>query len=77
MFTGKRFRLNSETLAIEEVGGKYLAITIPQNAVVLVISGPASLNTRMVDAEWESRRIAMFTEDIQRRGQEVKSEASH
>jgi len=71
MFTGKRFRLNSETLAIEQVGGKYVAIEIPENSVVLVISGPTHKDSRMVDVEWESRRIAMFTEDIQRRGEEV------
>ena len=76
MFTGKRFRLNSETSAIEQVGGKYVAIEVPENSVVLVISGPTHKDSRMVDVEWDSRRIAMFTEDIQRRGEEVDSGAS-
>ena len=71
MLTGKRFKLTTPTLAIDNVDGKRFAVTVPAGSIVKVISGPNSDDDRMVDVLWECRVVVMFAVDVNARGAEV------
>jgi hypothetical protein len=70
MLTGKRFQLRTETIAIDEVKGKRVAVTIPSGAIFKVVSGPRH-NDRLIDVLWDGRVVQMFTVDIEVRGTEI------
>jgi hypothetical protein len=72
MQTGKRFTLTVPTLAIESVDDRRVAITLPVDAVIKVISGPTSQDNRMVNVLWEGRTLVMFAVDLKERGQEIR-----
>ena len=76
MLTGKRFRLNRETIAIETLGETRSVVMVPSGETVLVLHGPTPDDKRMVDVLWKSRTLVMFAEDIQRRGQEVMEQTA-
>jgi hypothetical protein len=71
MLSGKSFRLKREVLAIESVDGCRTAVTIPDDAVIEVMSGPTPSDKRMVDVRWMDRELVMFAVDIQERGEEI------
>jgi hypothetical protein len=73
MLTGKRFRLKTDTLAIDSSGEQRLAVTVPAEEIIEVIRGPRPDDIRMVDVRWNGRVLVMFAEDIQGRGQEITS----
>jgi hypothetical protein len=70
MLTGKTFRLRTETVAIDEVDGKRVGVTIPSGAVIKVVSGPRYYE-RLTDVLWNGRVVQMFTVDIDARGIEI------
>ena len=39
---------------------------------VIVLSGPRPDDMRMVDVQWGDKKLVMFYEDIQKRGEQVK-----
>ncbi len=63
---GQRYRLNIPTLAIIQHDGLNCPTTIPNGAVVKVISGPLDGN-RLVDVMWDGKTVMMFTTDIRER----------
>lgn len=71
MLTGKRFRLNRATLGVETIGDQRIAVEIPALEIVLVLSGPRPDDKRMLDVLWKNRRLVMFVEDVERRGEEI------
>jgi hypothetical protein len=71
MLSGKRFRLNEETIGVETWGRKRLATLVPAGSVITVASGPNPEDTRMVDVLWDGRKISMFAVDIENRGEQV------
>lgn len=71
MLTGKRFRLTSDTLAIESIGEKRIAITVPAEEIIEVIRGPRPDDQRMVDVQWHARTLVMFAEDVEGRGRYI------
>jgi hypothetical protein len=73
--TGKRFKLKERSLAIEVVDGKRSAVTIPAGATLKVVSGPSN-GERTVDVLWESRKVEIFTVDVNMRGTEVTDSAT-
>lgn len=62
MLTGKRFRLTWDTLAIESIGEKRIAVTVPSGEIIEVIRGPRPDDKRMVDVRWSGKVLVMFTE---------------
>jgi len=42
----------------------------------VVTGGPRSTDTRLVDVLWEGQALAMFAEDVQKRGEEVTTKAT-
>jgi len=73
MYTGKRFRLKTEILGIEIVKSERIAITVPTGQMLDVLSGPRPDDRRMVVVLWGDRTLVVFTEDLERRGEEVRS----
>jgi hypothetical protein len=71
MHTGKRFRLKQEILGIETNNYERVAVTIPAGQLLKVLSGPRPDDMRMVDVLWGDRTLVVFTEDLERRGQEI------
>jgi len=70
MLTGKQFKLSTATVAIDSSEGKRVAITIPADTTVKVVSGPTT-GDRMVDALWDGRVVVMFAIDLRERGTDV------
>jgi len=59
MLTGRRFKLERPTLAIDGAIGKRQASFVPAGAVVKVVSGPTSAGDRMVDVFWDGKIVTM------------------
>jgi hypothetical protein len=69
--TGRRFKLENPTMALDVVDGKRVAITVPTGAVI-VVSGPIGEGDRLVDVVWEGHTVTMFALDVIVRGTEIK-----
>jgi len=76
MLTGKRFRLERPTLAIDGTNGKRQSSFVPAGAVVKVVSGPTSPGDRMVDVLWDGKIVTMFAIDVNGRGTEIVDESA-
>jgi hypothetical protein len=74
MLSGKRFRLKADTIAIETNGDKRIALHVPAGSVITVESGPKPDDRRMLDIRWDGRKIVMFVDDVQKRGEQVGDE---
>jgi hypothetical protein len=70
MLTGKRFTLESSTMAVDTDSGKRKAVTIPASSVIKVVSLPRS-GDPMVEVLWEGRVVLMFIVDVEERGTEI------
>ena len=78
MLTGKQFRLERGTLAVEGVDskdGKRRAVTVPAGAVIRVLSGPTK-GDGLVSVLWEGRALGMFEVDVNVRGTEILDESA-
>ena len=69
----RRFKLDKATLAIGDVNGEPVAVTIPAGDTVKLIADPSPENNKMVDVLWEGRTVAMFAEDLKLRGIETRA----
>jgi hypothetical protein len=76
VLTGKHFRLKVQTLGLALIEEKRIAVPIPAGSMVVVTGGPRSTDMRMVDVLWEGQALAMFAEDVQKRGEEVTTKAT-
>jgi hypothetical protein len=65
---GKSYRLNAQTLGILSENQHRVAVLIPYNAVITVVSGPLNGN-RMVDVMWDEKVVMIFVEDLRERGE--------
>jgi hypothetical protein len=69
MHTG-RFKLDKTTLAMGDVNGKRVAVTISAGDTVNLIANPSPWN-KMVDVIWEGRTVSMYAVDLKQRGIET------
>ena len=77
MLTGKKFKLERSTLAIDVVDGHRRTLAIPAGEIVEVVSGPNSQPDRMVDVLWQGRVLTMFALDVDVRGTEITDRSAH
>ena len=70
MLTGKRFRLERGTLAVEQADGKRCAVTIPVGEIIEVVAGP-NHGDGLVNVLWGRRSVEMFEVDVDVRGTEI------
>jgi hypothetical protein len=74
MKSGQRYRIKTPTIAVapDGVTGRRVAITIPEGGIVEVTHLPTD-GTRSLHVRWEGKECEMFTQDLQERGELVKS----
>jgi hypothetical protein len=70
MWTGRRFKLRTASIGIETSEGKRIAVPVPANTVLKVISGPTE-GDRMVDVMTDGKVLVMFVIDLKERGDEI------
>lgn len=75
MLTGRRFRLERPTLAIDG-GNRRQTSFVPAGAIIKVVSGPTGERDRMVDVLWDGKLFTMFAVDVNVRGTEVQDESA-
>jgi hypothetical protein len=66
---GRRYRLNTPTLAIMVHDGQHSSVTVSAGAVVQVTAGLDE--NRLVEVEWEGKVLLMFAIDLRDRGEPV------
>ena len=71
MLTGRKFKLERATLALDVVDGHRRTMVIPAGEVIKVVAGPTSHQDQMVDILWQGRVFTMFTLDVNVSGTEV------
>jgi hypothetical protein len=74
MLTGRRFQLLAETLGIEGVDHQ-VAVRVPAGETITVLSGPRPDDKRLVEVRWGNKKLVMFYEDVQKRGDPKGSHA--
>jgi hypothetical protein len=68
----QKFKLEKTTLAIGDLNGKGVAVTIPAGDIVKVVANPSPGNNEMVDVLWEGRMVTMYAIDLELRGIETR-----
>ena len=68
MFQGNRFRTITPILGIACLAGRRVMITIPENAVVEVVTGLMN-DERMIEVWWDGNVLLMFAQDLRERGE--------
>jgi hypothetical protein len=76
-FSAKKYRATTALIGVDYTGDHGVAVTVPADALIQVVSGPCEDNIRMVDVLWEGRPVRMFARDIQDRCQRIFDEAAH
>jgi len=71
MLSGKKFRLERETLAVDTPYGKRTAVKVPSGAYLRVISGPVD-KSGLVNVAWNGKTVEMFEIDIMQRATEIQ-----
>lgn len=71
MLTGKKFRLERETLGLTMVEGRPEALTIPVGAIIKVVSWPPGDGDQMADVLLDGQRVQVFAVDVKVRGTEI------
>jgi hypothetical protein len=71
MLTGKKFKLQRTTLALNVIDGIRKPVAVPVGNVVEVVSSQKSQEDRMVDVLWEGQVLTMFVLDVDVPGTEL------
>jgi hypothetical protein len=70
-----RYRINSPTMAIFETEGRPVAGTVPEGAVVEIDSSTFE-GDRLIEIRWDGKRGRMYTQDLRKRAECVRSSAA-
>jgi hypothetical protein len=70
MVHNQPYRVRETTFAILSLDGSRIPVTLPVNALVLLIDGPLDGN-RLVEIIWEGKILLMFTQDMRDRCDEL------
>ena len=70
MLSGKKFKLERGTLAVEGVSEKPRVVTVPAGAIITIMGGPVDGNG-LVRVLWEGKNLEMFEVDVKVRGTEI------
>ena len=66
--------LNAETLSVYAEGSNRGHVYVPAGSVI-VVNDKTPNGQRFVEIEWENRKLKMFAEDLQNRGQLIPEES--
>ena len=70
MLTGRRFRINTPTIALDETTIERMSVTVPAGSIVDVIDGPKP-DIPLIHIFWEKRWLLMYEQDLLGRAEEV------
>ena len=70
MLTGRRFKLERATLAVEVIDGKRSTVIVSEGEIIKVVADPQNRDG-LVDVLWGQRRVEMFAVDVNSRGTEI------
>jgi len=77
MLSGQRFHLVVDTLGIETFDdADRHSVKVPAGEIITILSGPRPDDRRMVDVQWGDKKLVMFVEDVQKRGDLVKGKSA-
>jgi hypothetical protein len=65
-----RYRIKSPTLVLFEEEGRHIAHTVPSGAIVTV-DGQAFNHNKLVEVLWDQKRVMMFAQDLESRGEPI------
>ena len=71
MLIGRRYKLERDILALENVAGKRLAVTIPTGEIIKVVAVPET-GDGMVDVLWNGRIFELFEVDADARSTQIQ-----
>lgn len=74
---GQYLRLKRETPAVEGLGGKRTAVTVPSGAIICPTNARNPDNPHMIEVVWQDARVFMFEVDVQERGEKIVDAAAH
>jgi len=66
LMNSQGYRVRETALAILSSGGERVPVTLPINAILILLDGPLDGN-RLVDVTWEGKTVMMFTQDMRDR----------
>jgi hypothetical protein len=75
MTPGTVLRITQSTIALAEVGGKRVVVTVPIGSILTVIPSFAE-DDRMITMFWKDRSVEMFAIDVRTRGIKVQHMAA-
>jgi hypothetical protein len=75
MLIGQTFKLNRPTLAVKSSSGKSRAVSLPEGAVLKVVSIPEGVRD-IVSVSLDGEILGMFEVDLNVRGTEIKEKAA-
>jgi hypothetical protein len=70
-----RYRINSPTIAIFETDGHLVADTVPEGAMIDMDSRTL-VGDRLIEILWDGKRGRMYTQDLRKRAESVRSGAA-
>ncbi len=71
MRTGQYYRLNCDTMGVDNSGRKPTAVTVPAGAIICVTGAHDSGDPRMIEVKWQDSRVVMFAVDVHERGERI------
>jgi len=66
LMNSETYRVRETALAILSIGGERVPVTLPINAILILVDGPLDGN-RLVEVTWEGKTLMMFTQDMRDR----------
>lgn len=66
-----KYRIKTPTMALFLENGRHIPRTVPEGAVVETSSLAFDAN-KLIEVMWDGRKVMMFTQDIQSRGERVQ-----
>ena len=66
LMNSETYRVRETALAILSIGRERVPVTLPINAILILIDGPLDGN-RLVEVTWEGKTLMMFTQDMRDR----------
>ena len=67
MWTGRRYRVSAQILAIGKGGMDRRAEHIPPGEVIKVVRGPRSESVHLVEIQWRDKEFSVFSTDLESR----------
>ena len=73
MPTRRQFRFHKDTIALETIRAKRVAITIPAGQIIEVVGDPDDGDAK-IEILWAGRIVTIFTVDLQGHGTEITAQ---